>query len=258
MPPPTPVVCPKPAAPAPKRTEPEHPQAVKWSVPEVLQAIVDDSDRSDADKKLDAGRHPAELLVFVGARPGWRVAEIQGGGGYTSELLARAVKPTGKVYLQNSKLVIEKFAAKPLGERLAKPVMKNVARVDREIDSPLPPDAKNLDAVVSHLVYHDAVWMGADRDKMNQAVFDSLKHGGVYVVVDHSAREGSGTQDVRTLHRIDEMTVIREVERAGFHLAAIGDFLRNPADARDWNAAPGAAAERRGTSDRFALRFVRP
>ena len=56
--------------------------------------------------------------------------------------------------------------------------MKNVVRVDRELDAPLPPDAKNLDAVVIVLVYHDTVWMGVDRDKMNKAVFDALKRGG--------------------------------------------------------------------------------
>jgi predicted methyltransferase len=64
--------------------------------------------------------------------------------------------------------------------------------------------------------------------------------------------------DSPTLHRIDEQVVKDELTQAGFRLAAEGDFLRNPADARDWNSSPRAAGERRGTSDRFALRFVRP
>jgi predicted methyltransferase len=122
----------------------------------------------------------------------------------------------------------------------------------------LPPDAKSLDAVVMVLVYHDTVWVGADRDKMNKAVFDSLRHGGEYVVIDHSAPEGSGPEDVKTTHRIDELFVLRDVERAGFHHVGSGDFLRNQADTRDWNDSPREAGERRGTSDRFVLRFIKP
>ena len=68
----------------------------------------------------------------------------------------------------------------------------------------------------------------------------------------------AGTSEAKTLHRIDEQTVKEEVERSGFKLDAEADFLRNPQDARDWNSSPGAAGQRRGTSDRFALRFVRP
>ena len=52
--------------------------------------------------------------------------------------------------------------------------------------------------------------------------------------------------------------MIAEVERAGFKLHAVADFMRNPADKRDWNPSPSAAGERRGTSDRFALQFVKP
>jgi predicted methyltransferase len=80
------------------------------------------------------------------------------------------------------------------------------------------------------------------------------------VVIDSSAKEGTGTSDAQTLHRIDEQVVRTEVERAGFKLQSESDFLRNPQDTRDWNSSPpaAAAANRRGTSDRFALRFVKP
>jgi predicted methyltransferase len=237
--------------------EPFRPPAVKFPVTPAAQAIVDASDREDADKKLDAGRHPAELLSFLDLKPGARVAELIPGGGYTTELLARAVGPKGKVWGVNN-AIAAKFADKRWAARLGKPVMKNVVRVDKELDAPFPPDAKNLDAVVIVLFYHDAVWMGVERDRMNRAVFDALKHGGQYVVVDHSAREGAGTADVKTTHRIDELFVTREIERAGFHEVAGADFLRNPADTRDWNDSPSAAGDRRGTSDRFVLKFIKP
>jgi predicted methyltransferase len=235
----------------------ERPPAVRFPVTPTAQAIVDAADREDADKKIDAGRHPAELLSFLALKPGDRVAELEVGGGYTTELLARAVGPKGKVWGQNNAFVMQ-FAEKRWVGRLGKPVMKNVIRVDKELDAPLPPDAKNLDAVVMVLFYHDAVWMNVERDRMNKAVFDALKHGGQYVIVDHTAPEGSGIADVKTTHRIDELTVLREVERAGFHHVASADFLRNPADTRDWNDSPREAGERRGTSDRFVFKFIKP
>ncbi len=222
------------------------------------EAIVAAADRSEADRALDAGRHPAELLQFIGVQPGMKVADFCAAGGYTTELLARAVGARGVVYGQNVEFVLKRFAEKPWSERLQKPVMKNVVRVDRELFDPLPPEAENLDAIVFVLFYHDSVWQGVDRDAMNRAAFAALAPGGRYVIVDHSAREGTGLADVKELHRIEESTLRREVERAGFELAAEADFLRNPEDSRDWNAAPSAAGDRRGQSDRFVLSFVKP
>lgn len=100
--------------------------------------------------------------------------------------------------------------------------------------------------------------MKAERPKMNKAVFAALKKGGVYAIVDSSAAAGSGTRDTDTLHRIDEDVVKKEVIAAGFKLDGESDVLRNPTDSRDWNSSPRAAGDRRGTSDRFVLRFVKP
>jgi predicted methyltransferase len=224
---------------------------------DTARAIVGSPDRSPDDRALDAGRHPDQLLTFIGVAPGMRVAEIGAGTGYTTELLARAVGPSGVVYAQNNKFIRERYAEKPWTERLAKPVMKPVVRVDREFDDPLPAEAKNLDAAVNVMLYHDTVWMKTDRAAMNRAVYASLRPGGVYVVVDHSARAGAGTSETQTLHRIEEKVVRSEIESAGFKLVADADFLRNPADTRDWSASPRTAGERRGTSDRFVLKFVR-
>lgn len=225
---------------------------------DTARRAVEAPDRSSDDRALDAGRHPVELLAFAAVQPGMRVAELGAGFGYTAELLARAVGPTGVVYAQNNRFVLERFAEKPWSARLAKPVMRNVVRVDREFDAPLPADAKNLDVVLMVLFYHDTVWLKTDRARMNRAIYKALKPGGVYVVVDHSGRPGTGATESQTLHRIEERVVRQEVETAGFDLAAEADFLRNPADPRDWNASPRVAAERRGTSDRFVLKFRKP
>lgn len=228
------------------------------TVSDTIRAIAAAPDRSQEDKDLDHGRLPAELLAFFNVSPGMKVAEIAAAGGYTAELLARAVGPTGVVYGQNSKFILDRFAQKPWSERLGKAVMKNVVRVDREFDDPLPPEAKDLDAVFVVLFYHDMFWLDVDRAKMNQAIFRALKPGGVFAVVDHSGRAGTGHSEAKTLHRIEEKLVRKEIQKAGFKLVAEAKFLRNPGDAMDWNASPGAAAARRGSTDRFVLKFVRP
>ena len=230
-------------------------------VPEPIKAAIAAPDRSDKDRSLDAGRKPGEVLAFFKIAPGEKVGELFAGGGYTSELMARVVGDSGIVYAENTKEIMDKFARKPWTDRAAKPVMKHVIGVERPIDDPFPTEAKDLDAVITILNYHDTVWMKADRAKMNKAVFDALKSGGVYGIVDHSAQAGSGlrdAQDIKGLHRIDEDVVKQEVQAAGFKLDGESDVLRNPDDKRDWEASPGAAGARRGTSDRFVLRFVKP
>jgi predicted methyltransferase len=198
------------------------------------------------------------LFTFLGVAPGMRVAELAAGGGYSAEILARVVGPDGKVYGQNSKFILERFAEAPWSKRLLKPVMGNVVRLDSEFGAPFTSEVKDLDLVVMILFYHDTVWMKTDRDAMNRAVFAALKSGGVYGIVDHSAREGAGVDDAESLHRIEESVVKADAEKAGFLLQESADFLRNPDDARDWNASPSQAGEQRGTSDRFVLKFMKP
>lgn len=219
-------------------------------------SVVDAADRDPADKALDEGRNPKALLEFIGVQPGMKVAELMAGSGYTAELLARAVGDSGVVYAQNNKFILDRFAEKPWSARLAKPVMKNVVRVDRELEDPFPAEVKGtLDVVTMVLFYHDTVWLKTDRAKMNKAIFDALKPGGSFIVIDHSAQDGRGVQDAQTLHRIEESVVKQEVTAAGFELSGEAGFLRNAADARDWNPSPSSAAEKRGTSDRFVLEF---
>ncbi len=244
-----------PAAPAPLVIPPYTPS------PEVtapIRAAIAAEDRDDKDRALDAGRKPGEVLAFFKVAPGQKIGELFSGPGYTTELIARTIGDKGKLYAQNTKEMLDAFARQPLTERLAKPVMKNTVMVEQPTETPFPPDAKNLDAVLCILNYHDYVWQNVDRAKMNAAVFAALKPGGIYGIVDHSAEKGSGLRDVKTIHRIDEEAVKEEILAAGFKLDASNDVLRNPDDPRDWNPSPRAAAERRGTSDRFTLRFIKP
>jgi predicted methyltransferase len=225
-------------------------------IPQNDQDAITSADRPPEDKALDAGRKPGQVLAFFGIKPGMKVADLFAGGGYTTELLSRAVGSTGTVYSQNGPFP-EKF--KKIGDawhaRLQKPALKNVVEVDKPADAPdlLPVAPGTLDAVVINLNYHDLVGFKADRTKMNASVMTALKPGGVYGIVDHSAKQGSGDRDTTTLHRIDENFVIQEVEQAGFKLAARSSALRHPEDDRTW-----FVFAHRGETDRFMLKFIKP
>ena len=217
------------------------------------RSIVAAPDRSDADRVLDQRRDPERLLEFYGVRPGMRVLDMSAGRGYNAELLARVVGPTGRVYAQNSPTLLFPAAKAAIEERLKSPVLGNVVYVVREFEDPAPPEARNLDLVTFNFNYHDTAWLGTDRARMNRAVFQALKPGGVYIVADHSAKQGAGVSVSKSLHRIEESVVREEVQAAGFRLAGSGDFLRNPADPRDVVVFKNPVR-----NDEFLLRFVKP
>jgi len=215
--------------------------------------IVHDRSRSDADRVLDQRRQPEKLLEFYGVRPGMRVLDLGAGAGYNTELLARVVGATGAVYAQNNRTFLERFVKGRLDERLRQPVMRHVVPLVREFDDPVPPEVRDLDLVTFNFVYHDTAWLGTDRARMNRAVFNALKRGGMYIVADHSARAGTGVKDAKSLHRIDEDVVRSEVMAAGFRLAGEGGFLRNAEDGRETSVFKSAVP-----TDRFVLKFIKP
>jgi predicted methyltransferase len=194
--------------------------------------IVAAPDRSDADRQTDQRRDPVKLLAFSGVLSGMKVLDMGAGAGYSTELLARAVGPSGIVYAQNSVATMERVKDK-FDARAQSPAMKNVVRIVQEFDDPVPPDLRNLDLVTFFFFYHDTTYMNVDRAEMNRKLFGALKSGGCLVIADHSARVGDGTTVGKTLHRIEESTLRSEVEAAGFKLVAEGDFLRHPEDPRD-------------------------
>jgi predicted methyltransferase len=208
------------------------PATAQDAVPD-YQAIVAAQDRSDADRQTDLRREPAKMLAFTGVKPGMRVLDVDANAGYSTELLARAVGPSGVVYAQDSAEVIERFVKDKFDIRAQKPAMKNVVHVIRNFDDPVPPDVSGLDLVTFFFAYHDTTYMQVDRAEMNRKLFAALKPGGFLIIADHSARVGDGTSVGKTLHRIEESALRREIESAGFKLAAEGNFLRHPEDPRD-------------------------
>jgi len=220
--------------------------------------IVGAEDRTEKDRAKDEHRRPIEMLAFFSVAPGMHVGELGAGGGYSTELFARAVGPGGSVVAQDSPDWDEAALTKIWEERLSHPALKNTTHFIRQWDEPFPPEAAELDAVYSVAIYHDVVAEKKDSTKMNAAVFAALRHGGIYAIIDNSANPGTGVEDCERFHRIDEAYVKTEVEQAGFKFLVDGDFLRNPNDRRDWNADPDAKLPQSHTQDRFALKFIKP
>jgi predicted methyltransferase len=217
------------------------------------EAIVAAPDRTDGDRQADARRQPAKLLAFTGVKAGMKVLDMEASGGYSTELLARAVGSSGMIYAQDSAAVIERFVKDKFDIRAKKPVMKNVMHVVRDFDDPLPPDVSGLDLITFFFAYHDITYMPVDRAVMNGKLFAALKPGGFLIISDHSAKPGEGITVAKTLHRIEETTLRQEIEAAGFKLVAEADFLRNPEDPRDTRV-----FQPKIPVDEFVLKYQKP
>src|SRR6516165_2166363 len=200
-------------------------------------ALIAATDRSDKDREADKRRDPLPFLVFAAVRPGMKVLDMGAGGGYSTELLARAVAPGGVVYGQNPAELPERPKT-AFEARLRTPAMKDVVVDIRPFDDPVPPDVRDLDLITFLFFYHDTTYMNVDRAAMNRKLFAALKPGGFLIIADHSARLGDGTSVGKTLHRIEEGALRREVEEAGFKLLGEGNFWRHPEDARDVSVQP--------------------
>ena len=213
-------------------------------VPSYIKSAVMDSGRPDADTSRDVHRMPGKLIAFAGVKPGDKVGEIMPGGGYFTRILSKVVGDNGKVYAYTlgfapfdkitnaySNVVEEKM---PLAE----------------FSAPEP-----LDVVWTTENYHDFhnPRFKMDMKEVDKKVFDALKPGGVYLVADHAAAAGHGTEDVGTLHRIDPAFVKKEVESVGFKLAAQSDMLANP---KDDHTQPSHSMH--DMTDRFIFKFVKP
>lgn len=219
-----------------------------WS--QAIASAVASSDRPEADKARDADRKPAEMLAFAGVRPGMKVVELAPGGGYFTRLLSLAVGEHGYVYANSSRA----SAAARTWAQTHPNVSLQIGPVGAH---PLAPEP--VDLVWTTQNYHDFknVKLGASdaATVTNAAAFAALKPGGIYLISDHQGAPGTDATQTSTLHRIEDATVIREVEAAGFTLEARSDILRHPADDHTQKVFDSSV---RGKTDQFVLRFRKP
>jgi len=218
--------------------------------------VVSDSKRPDSDVQLDKERKPAAMLALAHVQPGMKVMDLIPGRGYFTRLFSVAVGAKGYVYAYQPSELDSFLKGKPAPVFAVAADYKNVSVIHAPIDNIVAPE--KLDLVWTSQNYHDMhdSFMGpADLSKVNKAVFDALKPGGTYIVLDHSAEKGSGLRDTDTLHRIDEAVVKKEVEAAGFKLAGESNVLRNPNDDRKLKVFDPSI---RHKTDQFILIFRKP
>ena len=233
--------------------------AIAAPIPHNIAAAVADGNRPDADKQRDADRKPAQILAFTGVRPGEQVAELLPGGGYFTRLFSKAVGGSGHVYAlvppprPNAPSGPQDFAAR-VKVIAADPNYSNVSVVVEpfsELAVPAP-----VDLVWTSQNYHDLHNIpGLDLATFNKMVFEDLKPGGIYLILDHVAEAGSGTRDTKTLHRIDPEAVKREVLAAGFTFVGSSNLLHHANDAHTLKVFDPAI---RGKTDQFILKFRKP
>ena len=222
-----------------------------------VTAAVADAGRPAADKERDANRKPAEMLEFAGVRPGDKVADFIPGGGYFTRIFSKAVGPKGKVYaVINAPPPGAPAPANPPAIRAvaAEPAYSNVTVVQVPlIEMKLP---EPVDVLWTSQNYHDVYVRNPENGrKATKAIYDSLKPGGVFVVLDHSAVAGAAPDPADKLHRIDPALVRKEVEAVGFKFEGESKVLRNPADDRTKAVFDPSI---RGKTDQFIYKFRKP
>ncbi len=226
-------------------------------VPAYIAAAIADPDRPATDTKHDADRKPAETVAFTGMKPGEKVADLVPGAGYFTRIFSKVVGPKGYVYVympSDIDAIYKKYnlTVPPPAD----PHFSNVSYIHAPVAKFVTPEL--LDIVWTSQNYHDfhdKFFGPADVAAVNRAIYDSLKPGGLYIVLDHVAEAGSGLRDTDTLHRIDPAQVKKEVLAAGFVFAGESKILHNPADDHSKIVFDPSL---RGKTDQFIYRFRKP
>lgn len=225
--------------------------------PAYVVAAINDPARA-ADRHDDARRQLAAVMTFAGVKPGQKVVELDPGSGYWTRVFSAIVGPTGRVYTvwpdEMAKYSAESFAN--WQKLVATAHYGNVSLLKQPAAQfDVPPGIDLVFTSQNYHDYHDAFMGPVDMAKFDKRVYDTLKPGGVFVVIDHVAPAGSGLADTDTLHRIDPAVVKKEVEAAGFVFDGESDALRNPADPHTVKVFDKSI---RGHTDQFIYRFRKP
>jgi predicted methyltransferase len=224
---------------------------------DVITSAVADPSRPEGDRNRDMARKPIESLQFSGVKPGDAVADFNAGAGYFTRLFSDVVGSRGHVYAIEP-IEIQQYIAKSTAElRAYSANRRNITvSVETALESLHLP--RKLDLFWISQNYHDLhnKYFGPmDIAAFNKAVFDALKPGGSYVVLDHTAAPAAPADVTETLHRIDPATVRREVEGAGFVFDSETNILANPADPRTVKVFDKSI---QGHTDQFILKFRKP
>jgi len=226
------------------------PYVIPAATPAHIRRAIESPERTAEQRARDYHRKPAEILTLSGIEEGDQIVEIAAFGQYFTTMLLAAIGPSGHVDMYDLPYT-ERFAGPASREFDAKHA-NAVYTQESYNDATLP---QNLDSVWNVLYYHDLQPQGVDTAAFNRKIFAALKPGGIYLVIDHKAEDGSGWRDAGTIHRMGVDTIKQEVLAAGFQLQLESNLLANPADDRTKMVfAPGT----RGTTDQAFFIFRKP
>lgn len=210
--------------------------------------------------KLDNGRKPAEVLAFLGLKPGMAAADVMTGSGYWAEIMANAVGPKGKV----TAFEPSHFYNDPEEQKVWKALTERRPDIEfvRYPFEAFSAGGRRFDMVIINLNYHDLYWESAkygiprsDPQVFLKELFAAVKPGGMVGIIDHAGPAGDTRAIVEKLHRIDPATVKADLAAAGFIFEAQSPLLANPADDHSKLVFDPAV---RGRTDRFLFRFRKP
>ncbi|HEU0277797.1 MAG TPA: class I SAM-dependent methyltransferase [Rhodanobacteraceae bacterium] len=232
-------------------------QTASTQIPAYVTHAMADPARA-GDRGEDARRKLADVMVFTGVKPGDTVVELVPGSGYWTRVFSQVVGPKGHVYTIWP-TETAKYSAKSLAtwrELVKTSHYANVSLLEQPAGAlSVPAKADLVFTAQNYHDYHDPFMGPVDMQKFDREVYDTLKPGGVFVVIDHMAPAGSGTRDTNTLHRIDPAAVRREVESAGLVFDGSSDALLNP---KDPLTIPVFDPSIRGHTSQFIYRFRKP
>ncbi|WP_116091460.1 class I SAM-dependent methyltransferase [Sphingomonas crusticola] len=202
----------------------------------------------------------SELIRFARVAVGTTVIDVWPGDGDWTRIFSDVVGPEGRVFgfVPTEIVQIKKDAVDQMRAVAGEPGRENVEAVSADLVA-MPEVTEPADVLWLHLFYHDfhtalIQAKGATAGEFNRAVYERLKPGGAYVIIDHAAAAGSGTSDTQALHRIDPASVRAEVEAAGFVLDAESSIVANKDDPHAIKVFDPSIKDK---TDRFAYRFVK-
>jgi predicted methyltransferase len=220
------------------------------ATPTYIRAAIDDPARTPEQRARDVNRKPAELLLMSGIRPGNTVVEFASFGQYFTTFLADIVGPKGKVYMYDLP-----YTDKRAGDASRAFVAAHPNSQYQLVDYNTLELPQKVDEVFMVLYYHDLFINHIDTASLDTHIFNALKPGGIFLVVDHNAKPGSGTTDTPKLHRIDPAVIRKEITAAGFKLVKESTLLAHPGDDHTQVVfAPGL----RGLTDQTVFVFRKP
>ena len=217
---------------------------------DAIKKAVQSPDRPADQVERDGWRRPAEILALANIKAGQRVVELSPYGLYYSNLLSAAVGPKGTVHMYEFPHVAEHYGEANKAWAAQHPNVKYEVVDYGKIEFP-----RNVDVVFSSLVFHDMLLLNVDLDVFHDKLFKAMKPGAIYLVIDHAATHGTGTNDTGKFHRIDPAVIRAQVQAFGFELIEDSRLLENPQDKHDW---PVFEDGKRDQTDQIVFKFRKP